>query len=326
MAEFYLLHEYWFAAVQLILAMLGMGATLTGKDFRDVIREPLAVSLGTAIQLLAVPVTAFLFLRFIGVADGVAVGIALIAAIPGGTVSNIFTFFARGNSALSISITAITTLACLVSTPFILSLLISEYLPADFTMPRGQIVSEIALTLLLPLAIGMLYLYLYPRTAPILSKWSIRGSLLGILLIVLGSAAAGRLDITAFGYDNILLVTAEDKAIKFALGYIGPQAIFKVLAEGGVIATFRDGGGLDQLAMQAVVELFRQQQTDILVWISLPCAEIQGDLLHKPKPLHVVRVQVRENEVIDLLDSRAVQLVGNLCWGIYEDVLVMDEC
>ena len=207
MANFYVQHEYWFAAIQLILAMLGMGATLTGKDFRDVVREPLSVSLGTAIQIIAVPLTAFLFLRLLGVHDGVAVGIALIAAIPGGTTSNIFTFFARGNSALSISITALTTLACLVSTPLVLSLLISEYLPADFTMPKAQIVREIALTLLLPLAIGMLYLYLYPRSAATLSKWSIRGSLLGILLIVAGSAIAGRLDVAAFGYGNILLVT-----------------------------------------------------------------------------------------------------------------------
>jgi len=52
-----------------------------------------------------------------------------------------------------------------------------------------------------------LYLYLYPRSAATLSKWSIRGSLLGILLIVFGSAIAGRLDVTAFGYGNILLVT-----------------------------------------------------------------------------------------------------------------------
>jgi len=205
-ADFYVQHEYWFAAVQLILAMLGMGATLTGKDFRDVVREPLAVSLGSAIQIFAVPITAFLFLSLLGVSDGVAVGIALIAAIPGGTVSNIFTFFARGNSALSISITALTTLACLVSTPFILSLLISEYLPAGFSMPRAQIVREIALTLLLPLALGMLFLYLYPRSAATLSKWSIRGSLLGILLIVIGSAIAGRLDVAAFGTSNILLV------------------------------------------------------------------------------------------------------------------------
>lgn len=222
MAEFYVQHEYWFAAIQLILAMLGMGATLTGRDFRDVVREPVAVTLGSAIQIVAVPLTAFLFLRLLGVHDGVAVGIALIAAIPGGTVSNIFTFFARGNSALSISITALTTLVCLVSTPLILSLLISQYLPPDFAMPRAQIVREIALTLLLPLAIGMLYLYLYPRTAPLVSKWCIRGSLFGILLIVLGSGLAGRLDAQSFGVANILTVTLFAIVIA-AMGYLVPR-------------------------------------------------------------------------------------------------------
>ena len=224
MADFYVKYEYWFAAVQLVLAMLGMGATLTGKDFRDVVLEPLAISVGTAVQLVAVPLTAFMFLHLLGVQDGLAVGIALIAAIPGGTVSNIFTFFARGNAALSISITALTTLACLISTPLILSLLISEYLPTDFAMPRAQIMRDIALTLLLPLAIGMLYLYLYPRSAPTLSKWSIRGSLLGILLIVIGSGMAGRLDITAFGYDSILLVTLF--AVSLAVvGYLAPRLL-----------------------------------------------------------------------------------------------------
>jgi len=222
LAEFYVQHEYWFAAIQLILAMLGMGATLTGRDFRDVVREPVAVTLGSAIQIVAVPLTAFLFLRLLGVHDGVAVGIALIAAIPGGTVSNIFTFFARGNSALSISITALTTLVCLVSTPLILSLLISQYLPPDFAMPRAQIVREIALTLLLPLAIGMLYLYLYPRTAPLVSKWCIRGSLFGILLIVLGSGLAGRLDAQSFGVANILTVTLFAIVIA-AMGYLVPR-------------------------------------------------------------------------------------------------------
>jgi len=224
MADFYVQHEYWFAATQLILAMLGMGATLTGKDFRDVVREPFAVSLGTAIQIIAVPLTAFLFLRLLGVRDGVAVGIALIAAIPGGTVSNIFTFFARGNSALSISMTALTTLACLVSTPLVLSLLINQYLPVDFVMPRSQIIREIALTLLLPLAIGMLYLFLYPRSAATLSKWSIRGSLLGILLIVVGSAIAGRLDVTAFGYGNILLVALFAVSLS-AMAYLVPKLL-----------------------------------------------------------------------------------------------------
>lgn len=206
MGNFYIQYEYWFAAFQLVTAMLGMGATLTAKDFRDVVREPGAVTLGTLVQLILVPLATFGFLRALGVQGGVAVGIALIAAIPGGTTSNIFTYFARGNSALSISITGLTTLACLITTPLILTVLISDNLPADFAMPSGQIVNEIAFTLLLPLSLGMLYLYLYPREAEVVSKWSIRASLLGIVLIVVGSLSAGRLDLTAFGINNVLLV------------------------------------------------------------------------------------------------------------------------
>ena len=206
MAELYIAYEYWFAAFQLVFAMLGMGATLTVSDFTDVLRTPKAVTIGTLMQIMAVPLLAYLFISVAGVVGGVAVGIALIAAIPGGTTSNIFTFMARGNSPLSISITAITTLACLITTPLILSILITEYLPANFVMPRGQVVNEIALTLLLPLALGMLILKLLPAQAETISKWCIRASLFGIVLIVVGSSSAGRLDIDAFGGDNVLLI------------------------------------------------------------------------------------------------------------------------
>lgn len=207
MGEFYIRYEFWLAAVQLALAMFGMGATLTANDFKDVLREPRAVTLGTALQLLVVPAAAYIFIHSTGVVGGVAVGIALIAAIPGGTTSNIFTFMSRGNSPLSICITGITTLACLFTTPLILSVLIAEYLPEAFTMPVGQVIRDIALILLLPLALGMLYLHRFPIAAPLVSKWAIRGSLFTILLIVIGSASAGRLDIDAFGTQNLWLVT-----------------------------------------------------------------------------------------------------------------------
>ncbi|MEP5566504.1 MAG: bile acid:sodium symporter [Halioglobus sp.] len=206
MGDFYVLHEYWFASFQLVMAMLGMGATLTVRDFGEIIGKPRPVTLGLCVQLLIVPLVAFIFLRSLGLNGGLAIGIALLAAIPGGTTSNIFTFFARGNSALSITITAVTTLACLVTTPLILTLLISDSLPAGFSMPTGKIVSEIGLTLLLPLMLGMAYLHMYPVPAAVISKWCIRASLLGILLIVVGSASAGRLDIEAFGMDNVRLV------------------------------------------------------------------------------------------------------------------------
>ena len=222
MGSFYVQHEYWFATFQLVTAMLGMGATLSLRDFGDILREPTSVLLGLGVQIILVPVITFLFLRGLGVDGGVAVGIALIASIPGGTVSNIFTFFARGNTALSISITGLTTLACLLTTPIILTLLISDMLPADFSMPTGQIVIEIGLTLLLPLVLGMLYLYLYPRPAVSVSKWFIRASLLGIAFIVIGSISAGRLDLAAFGINNTLLVLLFTLALA-GTGWLAPR-------------------------------------------------------------------------------------------------------
>lgn len=203
MGELYVQYEYWFATFQLVTAMLGMGATLTVRDFGDILRAPRAVSIGVAIQLFLVPVMAYMFLTLLGISGGLAIGLALVAAIPGGTTSNIFTFFARGNSALSICVTAVSTLACLVSTPLILSLLISDSLPPDFSMPTGQIMMEIALSLLLPLSLGMLLLYLHPAPAAQFSKWCIRASLLGIVLIIIGSTSAGRLDLEAFGAANV---------------------------------------------------------------------------------------------------------------------------
>lgn len=208
MGELYIEYEYWFAAFQLVLAMLGMGATLTTDDFKQVLTEPRAVTIGSIIQLVLVPIIAFIFISVSGVMGGVAIGIALIAAIPGGTTSNIFTYMSRGNVPLSISIIGLTTLACLITTPLILSLLITEYLPADFTMPTAQIVTEIALTLLLPLVIGMAILKWSPNNAGWISKWSIRLSLFGILMIIVGSTSAGRLDLEAFGNQNMLLVCA----------------------------------------------------------------------------------------------------------------------
>jgi len=224
MGDFYIQHEYWFAAVQLILAMFGMGATLTTGDFKDVLREPAAVSFGTAIQLLLVPAIALAFISLSGVAGGVAAGIALIAAIPGGTTSNIFTYMARGNVPLSISMTGITTLACLLTTPLILTLLITEYLPADFAMPAAQIISDIAFTLLLPLLVGMAFLRFLPRHAQWLSKLSIGASLFVIALIIIGSSSAGRLDVDAFGLQNISMVLLFLVILTLA-GWLAPRVL-----------------------------------------------------------------------------------------------------
>lgn len=206
MFEFYLAHEYWFAAAQLSLAMLGMGSTLTVKDFGAIVTTPRAFTIGMALQLILVPLVAFLFILMSGAATGVLIGLALLAAIPGGTVSNIFTYLGKGNIVLSIAITAITTLACLITTPIILNLLISQHMPADFVMPVGRIAFEITLFLLIPLIIGMVIYSNLPKYSDKISKLGIYGSIFIIALIVIGSAGAGRLDLASFGLSNVLII------------------------------------------------------------------------------------------------------------------------
>ena len=204
--------------------MLGMGATLTLKDFKGIIKAPRAFTIGMGLQLLLVPIVAYIYISFSGAAAGVLIGLALLAAIPGGTVSNIFTYMAKGNIVLSIAVTAITTIGCLVTTPIVLNLLISQHMPADFVMPVGRIAFEICLFLLIPLFIGMTLYAKLPNHAQKISKFGIYGSIFVILLIVIGSAGAGRLDLAVFGASNILIILAFALAL-LVLSIIVPKLV-----------------------------------------------------------------------------------------------------
>ena len=206
MVQLYLEYEYWVAAVQLVLAMLGMGAGLQLTDFKKVVLHPKAVTVGLAMQLVVVPLTALGFITMTELPPGMVIGIAIVAAIPGGTVSNIFTFMARGNVPLSISITALTSVACLVTTPMILDFLISDYMTDKFSMPATKVAIEIGLCLLLPLAFGMGILQRLPHYAQRFSALCVRGSLLGIVIIALGSLGAGRLDVTQAAVDDLTVL------------------------------------------------------------------------------------------------------------------------
>lgn len=206
MFDFYIRHEYWFAAVQLSLAMLGMGATLRISDFAAVFLKPWALLVGLLVQIALVPLSIWFLISWVTPEPGLAIGLALCAAIPGGTMSNVYTFLGRGHVALSIAMTSVTTLACLVTTPIVLGLLISQHMPADFDMPAAQMAVEIALILLLPLVLGMLLLYFYAEAAPRFSRYCIRGSIFCILLIIIGATGAERIDLQQFGMANMQLV------------------------------------------------------------------------------------------------------------------------
>jgi BASS family bile acid:Na+ symporter len=200
--------EYGLASAQLVLAMLGMGALLGPKDFVEVVRVPRALSVGLGVQLAGVPLVAFALGRVLPIEAGIAAGLVLVAAVPGGTMSNVVTYLGRGNIALSIALTGVTTIAALVTTPAILRIFVSDFLPPNFEMPVGRIAWEIGVTLLLPLFSGMAIGARFHTRRGELSKWAIRASIGTIGVMIVGAAGSGRVDAEAYGPMGILAVLA----------------------------------------------------------------------------------------------------------------------
>ena len=206
MGDLYVDHEYWITFVQLAMAMFAMGATLHVDDFTAVVRLPRSFLTGLVTQVVLVPLVAYAVLRALDLDPGVAIGLAVLAAIPGGTVSNVFTYAGKGDVPLSIALTAVTSLACVVTVPVVLEWLVGSFVPPTFSLPRGRIALEIVVTLLVPLAVGMAVLRRWPARAPGLSRAALVITAVLIGVIVVGSALAGRLDAEAMGPANLAVV------------------------------------------------------------------------------------------------------------------------
>jgi len=107
------------APICLALIMLGLGMSLTIQDFIRVAKIPKDFLVGFICQLILLPIIAFLLIKLLNTPAELAIGVMLIAAAPGGVTSNVLTKFAKGDVALSISLTAIVSLISIVSVPFI---------------------------------------------------------------------------------------------------------------------------------------------------------------------------------------------------------------
>src|SRR5262249_11298408 len=200
MFDWYPRAEYSLSQVQLVLFMLGMGATLTAADFAAIARRPRSLLIGAACQFLLTPLIAVLVNHAFGVPPGVAVGIILVAAMPGGTLSKAFAYLGRGNIALSISLTLCGTFASMVTVPALLRLLAMEYVPEHFEMPLGEIVCLIALFLLSPLGVGMLVARRAPAGRLAFSRRCIRLGFVVVAVMVTGSLGSGRIRPGEYGW------------------------------------------------------------------------------------------------------------------------------
>ena len=146
-----------FAPIALALIMLGLGLGLTLVDFKKILQTPRIFLIGIFSQIILLPIIAFILILLIKVPLGIALGVMIIAAAPGGVTSNVMTKFANGDVALSISLTAVTSLISIVSVPIIVftsaNLLGLSDLQKEITIT--SIALKMAGVVTLPVIIGM---------------------------------------------------------------------------------------------------------------------------------------------------------------------------
>ena len=164
----------------LAIITLGMGSTLSLKDFLPAVKHPKAVVTGMILQFTVMPMCAFVIGKLLELPEAMFIGLVLTGAVAGGTASNVITYLAGGDVALSITMTACSTVAGIVLTPLISML----YLQQTVEVPAWAMFKSILLVVALPVTLGLLINKLLKKRQDILLKFCPLLSALGIVLVI----------------------------------------------------------------------------------------------------------------------------------------------
>ncbi|MBM3382688.1 MAG: transporter [Betaproteobacteria bacterium] len=167
--------------IMMMVIMLGMGASLTFRDFLIAFKKPKGVLVGLLCQYGIMPFLGYLLAVSLGLSPALAVGIILIACMPGGTTSNIFTYFSKGALALSIMMTSVSTLVAVAAVPSLIAFYTkSAGVSGEFAIPAAN-VAQVLVVLLVPTVIGMILRKTNPNIGATIE---LIGSLLGVCVIL----------------------------------------------------------------------------------------------------------------------------------------------
>jgi BASS family bile acid:Na+ symporter len=152
--------QLWVLNVTLAIIMFGVALGITIEDFKRLLKNPRIVITGILSQFIMLPLVTFIFIKLVNPYPSIALGMIMVAACPGGNVSNFMTQLAKGNAALSVSLTAFATLASMIMTPFNLQFWGNMYEPTaeilrTVQLDPWELVKLVTLILGVPLAIGM---------------------------------------------------------------------------------------------------------------------------------------------------------------------------
>ncbi|MEE0935450.1 MAG: bile acid:sodium symporter family protein [Methanobrevibacter sp.] len=198
----------------LSVVLFTMGTTLKTDDFINVLKNPKAIGVGISAQYIVMPLIAFALARAFSLDTALTVGLILVGTVPGGTASDVITFLAKGDVALSVSLTAVSTVISPILTPLITLLLIGNRIhfnPTDMFISIVQIV-------IVPIILGLLLNYIFPDFCDKLKHYLPTASSIVVCLIVAGVIGANKQAILTSS-TIILIVIALQYIIAMSLGF-----------------------------------------------------------------------------------------------------------
>ena len=202
------------------IVMFGMGMTLKLSDFKVVFTKPKAVIVGILSQFVIMPVLAFVLAFAFQLPAELAVGVILVGSCPGGTSSNVMTYLAKGDVALSVGMTACTTIMAPIVTPLLVLLFAGQTVDVDVL----EMFLSIVQVVLVPIAAGFLINYFFEKVAAACASVLPLVSVVGISLIIMAVVAANQAKLLTVG-PLIILVVMLHNVLGYTFGYLVGRAL-----------------------------------------------------------------------------------------------------
>ena len=202
------------------IVMFGMGITLTFNDFSEVVKHPKSVIVGVVGQFVIMPAIAFALAKLFVLPTDLAIGVILVGACPGGTSSNVMTYLAKGNTALSVACTTISTLLAPLLTPIIFSVLASQWIDIDASAMFASVLKMV----LFPIFLGLVIRALFKKQMAQISQTMPLVSVIAIVLILAAVVAGSKDKIIDSGL-LIFGVVVLHNCLGYLIGFIAAKAL-----------------------------------------------------------------------------------------------------
>ncbi|MCI5763906.1 bile acid:sodium symporter family protein [Actinobacillus porcinus] len=213
------------------IVMFGMGITLTFNDFGEVFKHPKSVIIGVVGQFVIMPAIAFALAKCFNLPADLAIGVILVGSCPGGTSSNVMTYLAKGNTALSVACTTISTLLAPLLTPVIFYLLASQWLEID---AAGMFISVLKMVLF-PIFLGLMVRALFKKQISEISQTMPLLSVISIVLILAAVVAVSKDKIVESGL-LIFGVVVLHNCLGYLVGFFAAKLLGLNIADSKAVS------------------------------------------------------------------------------------------